>query len=594
MQSIKNHLLDQAKKGAEILSPKFIQKSIPTEKMQIHDTLENRFISIKKDFARSLAIDFPAEKNPVNGVFLEAIFQSMICSKKSETMLYQKDTVDCFNHDNRGDITIITGDAGSGKTTFLKSLLAQYTEKTFLFGYNFVFYISCSSVDFDYKGNLLEFLIKELPYLWIKNNVICNAITCNLDEKEKLCILLDGLDINQMNIRKESSSKPETELTKSSQHFIKEILEKRLLPNAKVIIAMRPLELSAFKKSQFYKNCQNKFFIFGLNHENQVNICKHVTCTKFEMIMNFVDEYTDLKFFCSNSTNFLAVSYFLNTFQSTSKNNLNPLFQFPLVQIFVPSLLLITWNFGLKNSKSDITYAVKLAWKMFSNKSMFFSESDVYKEHQHCPIVRIFFQTFPSVAGLNNEFTFTFSAIVSNCLIAMYLFLFQDSFDDYITNIVKPQFLEVDSCFFEITKFLFGLCNNEVIQYLEKLFPGLAQESLINAKLQNCNKVKILKDLVREVMAKKFNPKSKMIAVFSLVFELHDNEFAEEIAEFLPDKIELTESLLKDHFTGLPYVLLKRKREISIIFSSTLTNNEVFKEKIKVLETLENVVSMEI
>ena len=53
-------------------------------------------------------------------------------------------------------------------------------------------------------------------------------------------------------------------------------------------------------------------------------------------------------------------------------------------------------------------------------------------------------------------------------------------------------------------------------------------------------------------MAKQFNPKSKMIAVLFLVFELHDNNFAEEIAEFLPDEIELTESLLKDYFTGLP------------------------------------------
>ena len=79
------------------------------------------------------------------------------------------------------------------------------------------------------------------------------------------------------------------------------------------------------------------------------------------MIMYFVNEYTDLEFLCLNSINFLAGFYFLDTFQSTSKNNLKPLFQFPLVQIFVPLLLLITWNFGLKNSKSDINYAVKLA-----------------------------------------------------------------------------------------------------------------------------------------------------------------------------------------------------------------------------------------
>ena len=261
------------------------------------------------------------------------------------------------------------------------------------------------------------------------------------------------------------------------------------------------------------------------------------------------------------------------------------MFHFPLVQIFVPSLLLITWNFGLKNSKSDLTYAVKLAWKMFfSNKLRFCSKSDVHEVHQHSQVLKTYLQLFPPVADLNSELTF--SAIVFNCLIAMHLLYFHDSFEDYITNVVKPQFLKVDSCFFKISKFLYGLCNCSMTQYLEKLFPCLSKDILIT--MQN-KKVKIMKDLIKEVMSKKFHPQSNMIAVFSFVFELHDDEFAKEIAESLPDIIELTESLLKDHFTDLSYLLSMRKRKILINCSQAVIDMQVFKKNMKILQTLENV-----
>ena len=579
---MKTHLLDKAKEISEIIPPKFIQSSLPKPKMQFYITLENNICMTREDSSTPLNIGFPGEKNLVDSVNTDDVFQP-IGSKKEKTQFFESKAA--FHYDNCGDITTITGNAGSGKTTFLKILLAQYAEKDHLFGYNFVFYIPCSSVDFDYEGNLLEFLAIELPFLWIKNLEICNAIISNLNEKEKVCILLDGLDINKIKINDDSDPKVESRLTMSSKNFIKKILEKELLLKSKVLITMRPLQFSAFKKSKFYKNCQNKFYILGLNHEDQVNICQHVTCTKFEKIINYIDEHTDLKVFCLNPTNFLAVSYFLDKFMSTNKEDLIPLFHFPLVQIFIPSLLLITWNFGLKNLKSDLTYAVELAWKMFfSNKLMFCSESDVHEVHQHSQVLKTYLQIFPPVADLNTDLTF--SAIVFSCLIAMHLLCFHDSFEDYITNVIKPQFLKLDSCFFKISKFLYGLCNCSVTQYLKKLFPCLSRDIL---KTMQNNKVKIMKDLIKEVMSKKFDPQSNMIAVFSFVFELHDNEFAKEIAESLPDNIELTESLLKDHFTGLPYVLSMRKRKILITCPQAMIDMQVFKKNIKILQTLENV-----
>ena len=584
---MKTHLLDKAKKVSKVFPPKFIQKSLPTAKMQLYDTLENRFCITKKDCFGSLAINFPAEKNL--NVTTEDIFHP-IGFKREKTKFFLANTSHSLHYDNCGDITTVTGDAGIGKTTFLKILLAQYAEKCHLFGYNFVFYISCASVDFGYEGNLLEFLAIELPFLWIKNAVICNAVISNLHEKEKVCILLDGLDINKIKTKDDSSPKMESKLTKSSQNFIKKILKKELLPKAKILITMRPLELSTFKKSNFCKDFQKKFYLLGLNHVNQVNICKRVACTKFEKVINYIDKYPELKFFCLNPTNFLAVSYFIDKFLSTNEEDLIPLFHFPLVQIFVPSLLLITWNFGLKNSKSDITDAVKLAWKMFStNKSMFCSESDIREAYSHCQILTTYLQIFPPVSDVNNELTF--SAIVCNCLIAMHLLYFHDSFESYFTNIIKPQFLEIDSCFFEISKFLYGLCNHSVIPYLEKLFPCLSRDILLSK--QN-GKVKIMKNLIKEVMSKEFDPQSKMVAVFSFVFELHDHKFAEEIAEYLPEAVELTESLLKDHFTGFPYVLSMRKKNISILCSNAMTDIEVFKDKIKALQTLKNVLLVQI
>ena len=291
---MKTHLLNKAEEISKIIPPKFIQRSLPKPKMHFYITLENHICMTKKDSSTSLNISFPLEKNLVNNVNNDDVFQP-IGSTKEKNQFFQSEAACCY--DNCGDITTITGNAGSGKTTFLKTLLAQYAEKGHLFGYNFVFYIPCSSVDFDYEGNLLEFLAIELPFLWIKNPEICNAIISNLNKKEKVCILLDGLDINKITINDDSAPKVENRLTMSSQNFMKKILEKELLLKSKVLVTMRPLQFSAFKKSKFYKNCQNKFYILGLNLEDQINICQHVTSTKFEKIINYIDEHTDLKVF---------------------------------------------------------------------------------------------------------------------------------------------------------------------------------------------------------------------------------------------------------------------------------------------------------
>ena len=564
--SLKKYLLDEAKRKSKVVTPKFIKPFFEISSEQVCDSLDTRYSITKRNLFGSYDISFPEEKQPKNHVTTEDLFKL--------TNIYQENFASCSQQNKNATETkniIIIGEAGAGKTTFLKGLLAKYAQDCDLYGYHFVFYIQCSMIDEQDERTFLEFLAKQLPYFWIKDIDISKAVIDIIEKTEKICIVLDGLDLGMINILSDSATELKIEQTASSRTYIKNILLKKLLPQAKVIITLRPLQFLAFSQLDMNIEHYKKVYILGLNHKNQSYICASVVSKKSKKILSYVNVYSTLKCFCLIPTNFFAVVHFVNTFMTTKPKNFIPMLHFTLVEIFLPSLLIVIWNHGLENSKYNLKCAVELAWKMFLEKKIFFNKKVVDEMHESCEILEVYFQ-------IDSNKNLTFSEIVYNCLIAMHLLFFHDSFDNYITEDVKSEFFKVDGCFFEITRFLFGLCNQSVKVYLENLSSDFPIHIINDRKVS-------LKHFITSIVAKHSKVNGEIFAICSLLFEMHDEIFTIEISDRLTNVINIDNSFLTHQCAGLLYVLSKRTKQVHITFES---NVELNTELLQLVEALEN------
>ena len=565
--------MNEAKRKSQVFPPKFIKASFETSNVQVCNSLNTRYSVTKRNFFGSYDISFPEEKQPENYVITEDMFKFTSTSQENFPSSFQQN-----KNAAEPDNMIIVGDAGIGKTTFLKGLLAKYAQDHDLYGYHYVFYIQCSMIDKEDERTFLEFLAKQLPCYWIKDIDISKAVIDIMEKKEKICIILDGLNLDVIDIFSNSSTELKIGQTNISCTYIENILLKKLLPQAKVIITLRPLQFSAFSQLGLDIKNYKKVYVLGLNQKVQTDICTSIVGEKSKKVFSYINAHSTLKCFCLIPVNFFAVTHFLNKFMSIKTDNFNPTLYFTLVEVFLPSLLIVIWNHGLKNSKCNLSCAVKLAWKRFLEKKMFFDKKVVDEVHKNCEILDVYLQIFPAIIGSN----LTFPAIVYNCFIAMHLLFFHDSFDDYITKVVKPQFFKIESCFFEIARFLFGLCNQSVKVYLEKLVSNFSTD-MINDKRES------LKHFIINIVEKHSESSGEMFAICSLLFEMHDENFTIKIADRLKNVINIDNSFLTHQCAGLLYVLSKRTKKVHIIFESNEELNTKFSQLIKALERLKTV-----
>ena len=567
--------MDEAKRKSRVVPPKFIKASFEISNVQVCSSLDTRYHVTKRNLFESYDIIFPEEKQPESYLTTEDLFKFNNTSLENFPSCSQQN-----KNATKSDNIIIVGDAGIGKTTFLKGLLAKYAQDHDLYGYHYVFYIQCSMIDKEDERTFLEFLAKQLPRFWKKDIDISNAVIDLIEKKEKICIILDGLDLDVINIFSNSATELKMEQTAISRTYIENILLKKLLPQAKVIITLRPLQFLAFLQLGLDMKHYKKVYILGLNQKIQTDICTSIVGEKSKRVFNYINAHFSLKCFCLIPANFFAVVHFLNKFMSLKTDNFNPMLHFTLVEIFLPSVLIVIWNHGIKNSKCNLKYAVKLAWKMFLERKMFFDQKGVDIEHKNCEILKVYLQIFPAIIGSNNDLIF--SAIIYNCLIAMHLLFFHNSFDDYVTKVIKPQFFKVDSCFFEITRFLFGLCNQSVKVYLEKLFPDCSIDTI------NDNRDS-LKHFIEDIVAKHSESHCEMFALCSLLFEMHDDNFTIKIADSLTNAINIDNSLLTHQCAGLLYVLSKRTKKVHITLESNVELNTELSQLVEALRKFKTV-----
>ena len=537
--NLRKHLLDEAQRLSECVSPLFINDKINITPLLLWNTPESHFFTETKE-EQLLSSTFNSENE-----FPQKFFY------------FNFDNTNFSSNETSGkslpNVVAVIGNTGVGKTTFFKSLLKQYANNKNLFGLDFVFYIQCAYVDFDCEINLLEFLIKNFPFLWIDCAETSYKVLKEI--KEKICILFDNLSYSDLHPQSPSEISPKKKNISTGRKFLWKILAREELPKAKVLISFRPLAFTKFE--ELNKNTSlSAIYIYGLSKNNQNIICKTVSKNNSQAIMEYIYAYKNLASFCSVTTNCYAIMQTLNQYSS------DLFFSIPLTKVLISSFVLIITSYGLKEARCDLHYTIISAWNDFLNQQAKQPKDTVTTDQiRYTKVLDIFLQ-INFKKSLTTNLKLLFSAITTDCFVAMYLFYFHKSFDDFAAKLLKPEILKQNSFYKEIMRFLFGLCNKSVVKFLEKLLPNH----------NYIDKSRVLKLILMDILEDLPSQKSTLYVIFticSLVFEMHDDQFTKEVANCLPDFIILTNNIEITDIPGFTYVFLAREEKPLIIVETS-------------------------
>jgi len=189
-----------------------------------------------------------------------------------------------------------------------------------LYQAEFVFYIRFRDVDYEKNLDLLEFLTTSAPFVSTIAPEERKNIVQYLEDCDNVCIMMDGLDEANLNLRTKqdkcyvtSRATPET--------FILNLLSGHLLPKAKKLITSRPR-----KRLDLPDECSSCLYLdlLGLNDEGQRQICSDLCRddpVRRNKILDHINSRPDLKSLCYVPiTCILIMVSFYNT--DSSKSNM--------------------------------------------------------------------------------------------------------------------------------------------------------------------------------------------------------------------------------------------------------------------------------
>ena len=569
VKNLKNHLLNEAQRLSKCVSPQYIHDTTIIAPLQLwNTTVSHSFIEEEKKISCATNDKFP-DSFFYTDYNKKKVLQSQLKPEKLQNLI------------------AVVGNAGVGKTTFFKSLLSQYAKHKSLYGFDFVFYINCSYVNFDNQCNRLKFFVRNLPYLWINSMKTSSKVLEELDGK--MCILLDNLSCDAICLYSYST----TEKLETEGIFLTKILTRELHKNDKVFVSLRPLVFNKlFNLMSTQKISWSKVYIQGLSNYNQTEICKSLCKINCEEIMKYIQAYPNLAFFCSAISNFYAVIHTLNKFITLAETSFsNSLICFPLTKIFVPSLMLVLWSHGFKHNKCNLYDVIKLVGNEFQNQPSAQKEDVLGNQTADSRIANIFYEILPKEAS-SDSFKIPISTIASNLFTALYL-LYLEKPQIHLNDLVlKYLNFELKTnqpnlrCR-KITRFLYGLCNKSIAKYLEKLLPSHYCETADVQLKKHITDTLLKMNLMSqaELNNSPDDTEKKSFAILSassLVFEMQDAQFAENVANFLPDSVTVisNDSIKASEIVGLVYVLSKRtEKPIEILlkgFDIFNTNKDLF------------------
>jgi len=517
-------------------------------------------------------------KPPVGDVTIEELFSKAEEQAKIATENNQYPNEQCRENDiaKLSNIVAAIGQAGIGKTTLSKQILAKVLNEG-LFRAEYVFYLQFRDINYKEKCNFLSFLTMSLPLPWICNELRRNDVLTELSNNKHVVMIFDGLDeaifdasTSSIPISLFHEAKPEV--------FINSILDGTLFPWAKKIFTSRPrqlLELDDLRRPRYIVN------ITGLDINAQRQICKDICDENAKVIFKYIQEHPQIASYCYVPANCILVMHAMNSVNKMQTRLGSPA-KFPNTLTGVLATVVSLFEIS-PHARTDLSLEklANLAWKGFKNRKFYFNQNDLIHAGFNVNELNTFLVTVLAkrsnnmmtmfFGGSPEKITYFAHLLIQEFFAALKLMFFTTQLKFQMLflggrirslKLFNPKFDLSNNNWEMVTKFLFGLCNATTVSFLTEQFPTLASDI--------SHKSKILRHFVMLTLS---HPNSSdayfqnMLRIFSWVYELNNEKFASQVAQYLQSDLIITGRFLPNDVAPLLYVV--RHRESPICLDTT-------------------------
>ena len=493
-------------------------------------------------------------KPPVGDVEVKQLFDKAKNFAKYESTKTYLGNLEAKKHfiQVHSNVVGILGQAGCGKSTLAKTILSRVVGEEPLYGVNLIFYFQFQDINYNRETNLLKFLSPTLTIDWITNKKRRAAVLKQIQDSNKVIIIMDGLDETKIDFTRNHYKVSIHDKT-TAEIFIMNILQGTILKNAKKLVFSRPrqmLELPDRFRPRFLVN------ILGLNKESQKKICKNICDKNKDQVYKYIETHPEILSFSYIPINCIlscsAVKQILLQDSSSVPQSMTGILTLAFVS-FVKS--------PNHRGEFEARNIAELAWNGFKVKKINFENKDLTDSKLSNDVINNLF-VFDAknqklhLFGQNPQLTSYFShLILQEFLVAVHLLLFSslDEFETLIFNSSNPDCNLSSSRFEMVTKFLFGLCNQETFGKLKEC-------------IQSCQfpqkKLELLQKLPKDETYTKID--DEVVCYFNWAYELQDDDFTNRLASRLSDEVDVKCRMLPSDFAAFYYVCNKKPQPITL------------------------------
>ena len=380
------------------------------------------------------------------------------------------------SHEVQSNIVGIIGQPGVGKTTLAKEILHQILYNEW-FDAEYVFFLKLRDCQYDTESDLLTFLTSNsIPLQFSDTKNRRRAVLDELDKNNDVIIILDGFDEATIrNIRKNSNRYS----SEFPEVFIKELLRGNIFPRSKKLITSRPkqfYELSSEYRPNFVVN------LTGIDRAAQRQLCQYICEAKSDEVFRSVRDQPDLISYCFVPVLCTLVMHCMKILQFTPGCNIPK----TISNVFVSVLRLFLHDTSHCIDQESVLesilqnylkYFADLAWKLFRDKQYYFEpkllETAGFSKNERLGFLdaTLVFKGMQALllGGSPKKLMYFTHLLWQELLVAIHFLFFTDPkvFEhQHLSGKIKLKEGRMEM----VTKFLFGLCNEESIKSLKNNF----------------------------------------------------------------------------------------------------------------------------
>ena len=461
-----------------------------------------------------------------------------------------------------GNLVVIVGQPGIGKSTLTKHMVEEMWEKS-LFNPDLIFFLRFRDVDYQAKTDLLEFFAPYVTFISNKNDRI--EILEKIKNTKNIFIIMDGMD--EANIDPKMKNAPTYYIDKDfpAEVYIQNLFEGNILPQSKKIVTSRPHRII-----QLPEDFQPKliYSIQGLDKSAINQICLNI-CSEnhaiVEKIVGYLENHLDLQSLCYIPVICIMVAESLYKIHAREYRDLNSYDANVLLENNVDTITTIFVLFlqkwlTLKFERTESSFQLKeiseLALKSFNKNQYYFQDVHLRKAKIDYQNTTTFFNTiFRGSDSTQMHFVhLTWHEFLAS--VKMRLFSKIEDFNSYIKdlNSFKYEF---------VTRFLFGLCRTHTLQTLLKYVETVDfcnddyyEESKKILQGFAIQKLESHRDDTEKTFDEYFQ---SVLPVLGWIYEMRDDQFTIQAAAYLRDEIRIRGQIIPSDIPIVNYLLRHRK-----------------------------------